>query len=120
MVSPEEFINLGEEEIRRRIESENPFLGVSHVVRRKRLRMIEVYVMKRCLVYSEGLRKRTGQKTIEYDLFITYRELGIWVVVEEIENGVRAKSIRKYKYSAEINSWKEIENDTIGINKGKE
>lgn len=118
MVSPEEFINLGEKEIRRRIESKDPFSDVSHVVRRKRARQVEIYVMKRCLVYSEGPRKRTRHKTTEYDLYITYRELGLWIVVEEIESGViKARSIRRYKYSVEINRWEEIEDDTIGINK---
>ena len=111
MISPEEFIQLGIEEIRRRIESKDPFQDVSHVTKRERFRHFDSYVMKRSLVYSE-IPKGTRQKTTEYDLFITYRKLGLWIVVEEIEGGViKARSIRRYKHSDERNSWEEIEND---------
>lgn len=112
-MTPIEFIQLGLEEIRRRIESKDPFSDVSHVIKRRRTYQgEEIYVMKKCLVYSEGPRI-AGQKTTEYNLFITYRELGLWIEVEEIESGViKARSIRRYKYSAKRNSWEEIENDT--------
>lgn len=122
-MTPEEFIQLGLEEIKRRIESKDPFLDVSHVVKRKKAHQVEeIYVMKKCLVYVEGPEKITRQRTIERDLFISYRELGLWIVVEEIESGIiKVISIRRYKYSAESNSWVEIENDyTSGINKRKE
>jgi hypothetical protein len=108
---PAEFIQLGIEEIRRRIESKDPFQDVSHVIRRKRDRQVEYYVMKKCLVYLEAPRI-AGQKTTERNLFITYRELGLWIVVEEIESGViEVRSIGRYKYLAERDSWEEIEND---------
>ena len=110
---PAEFIQLGLEEIRRRIESKDPFQDVSHVIRRKRDRQVEYYIMKKCLVYLEMPKKTTRQKTIKRNLFITYRELGLWIVAEEIESGViKARSIRRYKYSKERDSWEEIENDT--------
>ena len=122
MISPEEFVQLGLEEIRRRIESKDPFLDVSHVVKRKKAHQVEeIYIMKKCLVCVEGPEKITRQKTIERDLFISYRELGLWIVVEEIESGViKVISIRRYKYSADGNTWEEIENDTSGINKREE
>ena len=111
MISPEEFIQLGFKEIRRRIESKDPFQDVSHVVRRKKPRRIETYVMKKCLVYLEMPKKTSRQKTMR-DLFISYRELGLWIVVEEIESEViKVISIRRYKYSGERNSWVEIEHD---------
>lgn len=119
MVSPEEFIQLELEEIKRRIESKDPFSDVSHVIKRKKAHQVEeIYIMKKCLVYIEGPKKKTKRLTIERDLFITYRELGLWIVVEEIESGViKVISIRRYKYLASENTWEEIENDTSGINK---
>lgn len=121
MVSPEEFVQLGLEEIRRRIESKDPFLDVSHVVRRKKAHQVEeIYIMKKSLVYIE-VPRIAGQKIKERNLFITYRELGLWIVVEEIGSGLRKViSIRRYKYLASGNSWEEIENDTSGINKREE
>lgn len=107
MMTPEEFIELGKSELIERFESGIDFSDVSHVIRKKRVRGKEYNLLKRCLIVVEAQRN-IGKTIVTSDIFITYRDLGLWLTITKDSREIKVVSIKKYKWEGKDDKWNEI------------
>jgi len=106
MMTPEEFIQLGESEIKKIFESERGLDDISHVVRIKRANEIRSKIFKRSLiVLKEGRNVITEAGVETFDLYITYRNHGLWLTITKNEEETRVIMIKKYEWGN--NGWEE-------------
>ena len=108
MMTPEEFIQLTENKIKEIFESGRGLDNISHIVRIKKAREIgPKKIIKRSLIaLKEGRNVMTKADGIEtFDLYLTYRNHGLWLTITKNEEETKVIMIKKYEWGN--NGWEE-------------
>ena len=106
-MTPEEFIQLPRNKIKEIFERGRGLDNISHVVRIKKTNEFRPKIFKRSLVVlKEGRNVITKAGGIEtFDLYITYRDHGLWLTITKNEEETKVIMIKKYEW--ENNGWEE-------------
>ena len=107
-MTPSEFIQLGESEIKGIFESGRGLDDINHVVRIKKTNEVRSKkIFKRSLIvlieYRNVITKTAGIETI--DLYLTYRNHGLWLTITKNEEETKVTMIKKYEWWN--NGWEE-------------
>ena len=107
-MTPEEFIQLTENKIKEIFESGRGLDNISHIVRIKKANEFQSKkIFKRSLIVLKEFRNViTETGGIEtFDLYLTYRDHGLWLTITKNEKETRVIMIKKYEW--ERNGWEE-------------